>query len=719
MVRTQALDADDTAPIPGAAEDLLQRARVFAREAGAPEAALQSAPAVVRILGALRLDQEVLVASILSMALQNVSPLPRDAIAKEFGPGVARLVDGVARMAFLHEGIVEKGKNDPAQAENLRKMLLAMAEDVRVVFIKLAERTHVMRTLKSQPDEQRRAIARETLAIFTPLANRLGIGQLKWELEDLAFRYLEPERYKDIAGLLDERRTDREHYIARVVHILRKELHSAGIAAELTGRPKHIYSIWRKMQNKGADFHQLFDVRAVRVLVNQVSDCYAALGVVHTLWPHIPGEFDDYIATPKDNMYRSLHTAVRGPDGKTLEVQIRTHEMHHHAELGVAAHWRYKEGGKFDAGFERKIAWLRQLLDWRTEGAEGGDLLERFKAEAFQDYVYVLTPKGEIVDLPQGATPLDFAYCVHTQVGHRCRGAKVNGRIVPLNYELHNGEQVEILTAKQGAPSRDWLSPHLGYLKTARARDRVRHWFKQQDLDKNQDAGRALLDRELRRLGVSGINYEKLAQKFGYAKMEDFMASLGRGDITATQIATAVQGLVKADVPQERAGVLAAKAAGAVADIRIQGVGNLLTAFARCCKPLPNDPVIGFITRGRGVTVHRRDCPNLLRLGASAAGRLIEVEWGGAGGGGEYRSPTYPVDIQVEAFDRPGLLRDITAILANEKINVVAVNVATDRKEHTAHMRLTLEIADIHQLSRVLERINQVPNVREARRQSG
>lgn len=723
MVHTQTLDSYDPSLVAPSSQELLHRAGLFARELGATDATLHDGEAVVKILAALRLDQEVLAAALLSTALQQAGLPSCDRVEKAFGPAIARLVDGVSRMAFLHEGIVEKGKSDPTQAENLRKMLLAMAEDVRVVLIKLAERMHVMRTLKSQPESVRQSLSRETLAIFTPLANRLGIGQLKWELEDLAFRYLEPENYKEIARLLDERRTDREHYIARVVSSLRKDLHNAGIDAEVSGRPKHIYSIWRKMQRKGSDFHQVFDVRAVRVLVNQVADCYAALGIVHHLWPHVPGEFDDYIATPKNNLYRSLHTAVRGPEGKTLEVQIRTHEMHHHAELGVAAHWRYKEGSKFDAGFERKITWLRQLLDWKGEGPEGGDLLEQFKTEAFQDHVYVLTPKGEIVDLPQGATPLDFAYAVHTQVGHRCRGAKVNGRIVTLNYELRNGDQVEILTAKQGGPSRDWLSPHLGYLKTSRARDRVRHWFKQQDVQKNLDAGRALLDRELRRLGVSGTNYEKLAQKFGFVKVEDFMASLGRGDITATQIAGALQGLVKPEVPTERAapstvgkttGTTGGTAGGTPAEVNVQGVGNLLTAFARCCKPLPTDSVIGYITRGRGVSIHRRDCPNLLRMGAAASGRLIEVEWGGKGTAN--RPPTYPVDIEVDAYDRPGLLRDITSILANEKINLMAVNVSTDKKEQAAHMKLTLEITDIHQLSRVLERICQVPNVTEARR---
>ncbi len=681
----------------------------FSRQAGATDASLTDAHAVAQIVSELRLDPEVLAAAVLSVALRG-RDVSAEAVRASFGPGVAKLVDGVSRMGFLHEIVLQPAHAGAAHLENLRKMLLAMAEDVRVVLIKLAERVHVMRSLKHRPAEQREAAARETLSIFAPLANRLGIGQVKWELEDVAFRYLEPERYKYIAGLLDERRVDRERYVAGVVKRLRAELAEVGLRAEVTGRPKHIYSIWRKMQRKAVDFHQLSDVRAVRILVDQVSDCYAALGVVHTLWPHIAGEFDDYIATPKENQYRSLHTAVRGPEGKTLEVQIRTYDMNHHAELGVAAHWRYKEGSHHDPGYERRIAWLRQLLDWKGDRDEGGDLLEQFKAEAFHDRVYVLTPLGEIVDLPQGSTPLDFAYHIHTQVGHRCRGAKVNGRIVPLNCELKSGDEVEVLTAKQGAPSRDWLSPHLGYLKSSRARGRVRHWFKQQDLDNTQAAGRALLDRELRRLGMAGMSYDKLAQQSGFAKLDDFLAALGRGDITATQVAATAQGLLR-PVPsaQPRATPRPPPDSGSGA-LRVNGVGNLLTALARCCTPLPGDAVIGYITRGRGVTVHRRECPNILRLGGAGDGRLVAVDWG------EEPSAKYPVDIRVDAIDRSGLLRDITAILGDEKVNVIAVNSLSDKEQHRAAMHLTLEVVDLYQLSRVLARIHQVPNVTDARR---
>jgi GTP pyrophosphokinase len=707
LMVTSRPELSPSATTPGEGQRAIEHATEFARRAGATEKALAEADAVSQILAELRLDPEVLAAAVLCVASQGCE-FALDTVRSSFGPAVAKLVEGVSRMAFLHDMAPKPGPGSGAHLENLRKMLLAMAEDVRVVLIKLAERLYVMRSLKHRPADQREAVARETLTIFAPLANRLGIGQIKWELEDLAFRYLEPERYKHIAGLLDERRADRERYIARVVKRLGAELAKAGIRAEVTGRPKHIYSIWRKMQRKSVDFYQLFDVRALRVLVDEIADCYAALGVVHTLWPHVPGEFDDYIATPKENQYRSLHTAVRGPEGKTLEVQIRTHDMNQHADLGVAAHWRYKEGSRYDPGFERRIAWLRQLLEWKGERDEAGDLLEQFKAEAFHERVYVLTPRGEIVDLPQGATPLDFAYHIHTQVGHCCRGAKVNGRIVPLNHELRSGDAVEVLTAKQGGPSRDWLSPHLGYLKSGRARGRVRQWFKQQDLEKTQASGRAALERELRRLGMAGMSYEKLASQAGFAKLDDFLAALGRGDLSATQVAASVHGQVKPEPPAELRGKRLPVETGR--QLRVHGVGNLLTNLAGCCKPLPGDAVIGYITRGRGVSVHRRDCPNILRLGEGSDGRLIEVDWGGQGAG------TYPVDLQVDAFDRAGLLRDITAILADERINVIAVNTLSSRGQHTAHMSLTVEVSDIYQLSRVLSRINQVPNVTDARR---
>jgi GTP pyrophosphokinase len=466
------------------------------------------------------------------------------------------------------------------------------------------------------------------------------------------------------------------------------------------------------MQRKRLDFDQIFDMRAVRILVKEEKDCYAALGVVHGLWRHIPKEFDDYIANPKENLYRSLHTAVVGPEGRNLEIQIRTEEMHRHAELGVAAHWRYKEGGSADAGYEEKIAWLRQLLEWKDEERSANDFVDRFKSEAFQERVYVLTPQGRIIDLPQGATPLDFAYAVHTEVGHRCRGAKVDGRIVPLTYALHSGEQVEVLTAKQGGPSRDWMNTHLGYLKTSRARSRVRSWFRHQDFENNVSAGRAILDREMSRVAITKLSTEKIAERFKYKQVDDFLAAIGHGDVTAGQLARAANELL----PRQDELVVQPRRAPRKelsttdSGFKVFGVGNLLTTTARCCKPVPNDPIVGYITRGRGVTIHRQDCGNVLRLQGEDRDRLIEVEWGSAGEDG------YQVDIAIEAYDRSGLLRDITSELANEKINLVGVNTLTDKQEGMARMSLTLEIADISQLSRVLAKIAQLPNVVEARR---
>ncbi|MGB5259343.1 MAG: bifunctional (p)ppGpp synthetase/guanosine-3',5'-bis(diphosphate) 3'-pyrophosphohydrolase, partial [Gammaproteobacteria bacterium] len=603
--------------------------------------------AVAGILSDLKLDHETLAAAILHDVVEDTEFTLED-VKAEFGPVIAGLLDGVTKMERIGEfqDLTQAGVRQQHQAESLRKLLLAMAEDVRVVLIKLADRLHNMRTLKYLDPERQERIARETLDIYAPLANRLGIWQIKWELEDLSLRYLEPEAYKKLVTQINETREDRELYIDAVIAILHAAMEKAGIKAAVTGRPKHIYSIWRKMQSKHLDFDQVFDVRALRILVSEDKDCYAALGIVHGLWRHIPKEFDDYIANPKENQYRSLHTAVVGPEGLTLEIQIRTEAMHQHAELGVAAHWRYKEGGHFDPGYEEKIAWLRQLLEWKDEEHSANDFVDRFKSEAFQERVYVLTPGGKIVDLPQGATPLDFAYAVHTEVGHRCRGAKVNGRIVPLTYELKNGEQVEILTTRQGSPSRDWMNPHRGYLHTSRAKARVRQWFKQQDLEQNTAAGRTILERELHRLGVTGLSYEKLAQQFTYQAVDELLAAIGRGDINATQLASAVNALAPRDKTADDARPRRTrKGATATADgISVRGVGNLLTSMARCCHPVPNDPVIGYITRGRGVTIHRQDCGNVLRLQGEDLDRLIEVEWGAESDAG------YLTDIRVLAY---------------------------------------------------------------------
>jgi GTP pyrophosphokinase len=598
------------------------------------------------------------------------------------------------------------------QAENLRKMLLAMAEDVRVVLIKLADRLHNMRTLSALPATKQKRIARETMDIFAPLANRLGIWQLKWELEDLAFRYLRPADYKQIAEHLAERRHERELYLDRLVKQLQSELDKAGIKAEVKGRVKHIYGIWKKMQRKRQAFHQIYDVRAVRVYVETLPACYAALGIVHTLWNYLPGEFDDYIATPKENNYRSIHTAVIGPEGKTVEVQIRTWDMHQESEYGIAAHWRYKEGMKSDQAFDEKIAWLRQLLEWKEDIAEAGEFVDQFKSEVFADRVYVFTPMGNIIDLPAGATALDFAYRIHTEVGHRCRGAKVNGRMVPLTQPLHTGDQVEVLTVKKGGPSRDWMNPQLGYLITSKARQHVQRWYRLQNLDQNIADGRNLVERELKRLGFTDISYEKLATQLGFRQVDDMLAALGRGDIKPGRIATIAHQLSQPAQQAEAAAPLLrrSRAKPGTSDIEVHGVGDLLTKFAGCCKPVPGDPIVGFITQGHGVSIHRRDCHNVLRAIADNPERFVEVEWGHRATG------SYPVDIEIQAFDRQGLLRDVTTLLANEGVNVTAVNTLSHRQSHTATLTLTAEVPDIDALSTVLARLNQLSNVTEVRR---
>ncbi len=679
---------------------------------GDDEACLLERLAVADILADLRMDHEVVAAALLYEAVDR-GWLDPGAARASFGEAVAQLVEGITRLDVIGD-FHQQGHHHAGQLESLRKMLLAMARDVRVVLIKLAMRLHRMRNLGVVSVAEQRRLARESLDIFAPLANRLGIGQIKWELEDLALRYLDPDAYRKLAKSLDERRADREQYIAAVQEQLRRELAKAGIAAEVSGRVKHIYSIWKKMQRKNLPFEEIFDVRAVRIIVPTVADCYAVLGVVHAQWSHVRKEFDDYIANPKDNGYQSLHTAVVGPQGRTLEVQIRTEAMHQSAELGVAAHWRYKEGGAtHGSAFERQISWLRQMLEWNDEDGDAGDFLDRFKAEAFQDRVYVVTPKGAIMDLPQGATPLDFAYHIHTEVGHRCRGARVNNRIVPLTYELHNGDQVDVLTAKHGLPSRDWLSPHLGYLKSPRSRSKVRHWFKQQDQDKNMAAGKAALDREFHRLDLSPkqVNLDRVAEMFNFTRPEELHAAIGHGDVNTGQVLAKVQELIMPATRQDFVPVARkAHPAQAGGGVMIRGVGKLLTQMGRCCKPAPYDPIVGFITRGRGVTIHRRDCANLFNLSGRHPERLIEVDWGEEG------KATYPVDIRIDAYDRSGLLRDITSQLANDHINVLDVNSHSDQEQGVARLDLTLEINDLSQLSRTLDRLGQLPNVITARR---
>jgi len=669
---------------------------------------------MAEILTDLHLDQDGLVAAILYRAVRE-SKLPIADVEKHFGKAIAKLIDGVLRMAAISRVKAERGPvlgQIEDQSDTVRKMLVAMVDDVRVALIKLAERTCAIRAVKNNP-EKRYRVAREVAEIYAPLAHRLGIGHIKWELEDLSFRYLQPESYKKIAKLLDEKRLDRQSYIDQVIAELREALRRADIHGEFSGRAKHIYSIWRKMQRKGIGFSQVYDIRAVRILVPEMRDCYAALGIVHGLWRNVPNEFDDYIANPKDNGYRSLHTAVIGPQGKVLEVQIRTFDMHEEAEFGVCAHWRYKGADsqrKTVNSYEEKIAWLRQVLEWHEETGALSDVTEQFSRA--QDRVYVFTPDGHVVNLPQGSTPLDFAYHIHTEVGHRCRGAKVNGRIVPLSYVLQTGEQVEILTGKENAPRRDWLQPNLGYLKGSRARAKVQAWFRQQAREDNITAGRALLEKEFKRLALTSLDYKAVAERVRCLSVEDMYAAVAVGNLSATQVLHAAQALLGDDksaepvLPVPRRRVSREKADA----VHIRGVGNLLTHIAGCCKPVPGDAIIGYITVGRGVSVHRQDCAKILQLQYAEPERIIEVNWG------DSEQNTYPVEVAILAYDRQGLLRDITQLLASERINVLAMNTLSDVANNTATMRCTVEITGLDVLSELLTKLNRLPNVISASR---
>ena len=594
------------------------------------------------------------------------------------------------------------------QSEALRKMLLAVVSDVRLVLVRIAEQLHRLRCAKEAPAETQKALALEAREIYAALANRLGVWQLKWELEDLSFRYLEPEAYLDIARTLKEKRVEREEFIDRVQQTLKRELDDQGIAATISGRPKHIYSIWRKMQKKDRGIESLYDIRAVRILVDDIGDCYAALGVVHNLWSYIPGEFDDYIANPKDNNYQSLHTAVVGPEGKTVEVQIRTHEMHRYAELGVAAHWRYKEGGGSPAAFDQKIQFLRQLLEPANDGT---DLLDQIRDDFFEDRVYAVSPKGDVVELPANATPLDFAYHVHTQVGHRCRGAKVNGRIVPLTYHIENGDKIEIITGSQSKPSRDWLSPKLGYLAGARARAKVRNWFRHQDRDQHQRQGREILDRELARLGVKDVPTDRIAKQLKLKDTDALCITLGAGDLTSASIATALQNLRGTDLPERvRSRRNTKKKPSKPDSVAVSGIGDLMCNFARCCRPVPPEAIVGYITQGRGVTIHRQDCGNFLGLNRRYPERIVEISWG------RQDSSAYPVDLTLHAFDRSGLIRDITSVLADDHANVLDLKSHTDKKSMQVVMHINIEISDLPSLSTAITRLEQLPNVVSVKR---
>lgn len=678
------------------------------------------------VLASLRVDSDTLIAGLLH-AVPGYLDGYTEKLQTTFSPAVTHLVEGVARMGRIRtlsargEG---SGADRSAQIEALRKMLLAMAEDIRVVIIALADRMQTMRYISANGNPGSVEIAHETLDIFAPLANRLGLWQIKWELEDLSFRILEPERYKKIARLLEDTRVNREQYIDRVVEAFQRELQQAGIKAEVTGRPKHIYSIHKKMKRKDVDFKEIHDARAVRILVNDVRDCYAALGMVHNLWVPIPKEFDDYIARPKGNDYRSLHTAVIGPEDKVVEIQIRTHEMHRHSEMGVAAHWRYKEGARRDARYEEKIAWLRQILEWKNDVEDAGELAEHFKTALFQDSVYVLTPQGRVISLPKDSTPVDFAYHVHTDLGHHCRGAKVDDIMVPLDYALQNAQRVEIISVKQGGPSRDWLNPALGYLRSHRARSKVRQWFSAQQREDSLTQSRAIVEKELQRHGMTALGLDKLAAGFKFAKLDAFLAAVARGDINSHQLGAFLSGKTEPAVTVGSAGsagsvgtavtgpeLPAGRKATPQPDggILIVGIDKLLTALAKCCKPAPPDPIIGFVTRGRGITIHRRGCASLSRLSAESAERLVAADWDAS-----KRGASYPVDVEIEALDRQGLLSDISTILLREKINVTATQ--TQSRGVTATMQFTLKITGLAQLRRVLGLIQNVPGVMSASR---
>lgn len=640
-------------------------------------------------------------------------------LARQHGADVAELVAGVTRMSEIRATPAGSTPAErAAQAESLRKMLLAMVQDIRVVLIKLAERTQAMRHVIGRDPVAARVLAREIKDLFAPLANRLGVWQVKWELEDLSLRALEPATYKAIAKALDERRLDRERYIQEVVEMLRVELLAANVDAEVTGRPKHITSIHDKMRRKNVGIDALYDIRAVRVLVSDVRNCYAALGVVHSLWAPLPGEFDDYIAKPKSNHYRSLHTAVIGPENKPLEVQIRTFEMHQHSEFGVAAHWRYKEGGasskQRDPGFDDRIGWLRQVLAWKDAVADSSEWLTGFKDSLFTDSIYVLTPQGRVVDLPHEATPVDFAYAVHTDLGHRCRGARVDGQMVPLNTRLQSGQRVEIVTVKQGGPSRDWLNPDLGYVTSHRARAKVRQWFNKELHDEVIAQGRATVERELARAGATALKLEALAGKAGFAKLNDFFAAVARDEINHRQLQAVIRGAMAPaeatpapDVVDEVA-TRKSRAGSAGSGILVVGVDRLMTGLARCCKPAPPDPIVGFVTRGKGITVHRASCANLARIRREQPERLIESNWGTS------HDEVFPVDVMIEATDRPGLLRDLSEIFSKEKINVTAAN--TLSKQHLARMAFTLEVRSLAELKRALAQVLEVRGVLGASR---
>lgn len=662
---------------------------------------------MVEILAELNLDADSLATAYLTPYFIN-NLVTLETVEEQLGSSIAVLLNGVAQMATIST-LAHQGKGT-VQVDNIRRMLLAMVEDVRAVVIKLAEQVCHLRNVKNAAEEERVIAAKETADIFAPLANRLGIGQLKWELEDLSFRYLHPNIYKNIAKQLDDKRLAREAYMEDMVAQVKSRLSEAGIEAEVYGRPKHIYSIYKKMAQKNYEFDQLFDIRAMRIVVQRLQDCYGALGIVHTNWRHLHKEFDDYVATPKQNGYQSIHTVVFGPEGKTVEIQIRTSDMHQDAELGVAAHWMYKEGalpGR-GSGYEQKISWLRKLLQWQEEVVDGSDLAQELKNQVVEDRVYVFTPRGDIFDLPLGATPLDFAYYIHSNVGHRCIGAKVFGKIVPFTHQLSTGDQVEILTQKQPNPSRDWLNPSLGYIKSSRARAKIHHWFKQLDRDKNLSAGKEILDNELQKLD---LNYRDLApaiKRFNFKELDDLMVAIGAGDIRLNQMLNFVT-----DRPEDEPVIrfkTPTKVTGDNNGIVVDGVGSLMSHVAKCCRPVPGDEIIGYITQGRGIGVHRDDCDSFDNLKTQHPERVISVSWS------DDIHNSYALSIRIEASDRSGLIRDISVVLANEKVNVLNMNVNTVDDNQIAIFTMQIEVHDLSGTNRVLSKLHQIEGVHSAKR---
>ncbi|MFV2063047.1 MAG: bifunctional (p)ppGpp synthetase/guanosine-3',5'-bis(diphosphate) 3'-pyrophosphohydrolase [Chloroflexota bacterium] len=692
---------------PQAELEPLDRAFEFAREAHEGQTRASGEPyvshplAVSMILAELGLDPVAVQAALLHDIPEDTEYSLGD-VEERFGKDVALLVDGVTKL-----GKFSTLTHEEQQAENIRKMFLAMADDIRVVLIKLADRLHNMRTLDALPPDKQLRIARQTAEIYAPLAERLGVWQIKWELEDLSFKFLDPDSYRKLAGQLETHRKAREAYVQRAMDALAEELKAADINAELSGRPKHIFSIFKKMNRKGAQFSEIYDVHALRVLVDDVRDCYAALGVVHSMWRPIPGQFDDYIAMPKNNMYQSLHTAVVAVDGKPLEVQIRSHDMHRVSEVGVAAHWRYKEGSRADRAYDAKLAWVRQLMEWQRDVSDATEFIEGVKLDIFQDQVFVFTPKGDVKDMPAGATPLDFAYRIHTEVGHACIGAKVNNRLVPLDSKLKNGDIVEIVTTKSAhGPSRDWLN----IVTTSHAREKIRQWFKRQQRDENITHGKSVVDRELHRLArtsldkIPGDTLREISEQYNMKTVDDFFAAVGYGAISAQQVVSrmdVVDDVHEVPLPQS------APPSTQVGGIRVRGVGDLLVRFSKCCHPIPGDPIVGFITRGRGVTVHIGTCPTVVN--ERAVERLVDVEWETAA------QQTYPIAVIVEAYDRTGLLSEITNVLVDDRINIVAASV-TVHKDHRATVRATLEVASVAQLSRVLAHLEQLKDVYSVQR---